>query len=225
MAESEMLPTIAVLGGTGREGKGLAYRWAKAGYDVVIGSRTAPRASETASALLDLLGGAAAITGSSNLQAARQADIVVLAVPYAAHTEIVSSVASVMTGKILIDVTVPLVPGHAARVQMPEAGSAAQEAKRILGEGAEVTAAFHNISHERLLQAQVADSDVLVTGTSKEARSKTMALVVAAGFTAWDAGALENSMVSEGLASVLIHINKKYGSRYAGIKITGVDGA
>jgi hypothetical protein len=223
MSDPSPLPTIAVLGGTGKEGKGLAYRWAKAGYRVIIGSRSEEKATAAASELIQLLDGAGTVTGRSNLQAAQEADIVVLAVPYSAHREILVSVAGAMEGKVLIDVTVPLVSGQAARVRMPAAGSAAQEAKQILGELAEVTAAFHNISHEHLFLQNAIDSDVLVTGTSKEARRETMKLVVAAGLTAWDAGALENSMVSEGLASVLIHINKKYGSTHAGIKITGVD--
>lgn len=214
---------IAVLGGTGKEGKGLAFRWARVGHRVIIGSRSEEKAVAAASDLLQLLEGAGAVTGRSNQQAAQEADIVILAVPYSAHREILVSVAAALNGKVLVDVTVPLVSGQVSRVHMPSAGSAAQEAKQILGEGAEVAAAFHNISHEHLLLPDTMDSDVLVTGTSKEARRATIKLVVDAGLRAWDAGALENSMVSEGLASVLIHINKTYGSKHAGIRITGVE--
>src|SRR5581483_7091810 len=216
-----ILLTIAVLGGTGKEGKGLAYRWAKAGYHVHIGSRTREKAEATAKELLGLLEGEAYIVGMSNLEAAQQADIAVLTVPYAAHRETLESVKDALTGKILIDVTAPLVPPKVTKVQMPAAGSAAQEAKQILGEGVEVAAAFQTISHEHLLQDEDIECDVLVTGTSKQARAETLKLVAAAGLTGWDAGPIENSVVVEGLTSVLININRQYGSTHAGIKITG----
>jgi NADPH-dependent F420 reductase len=121
-----------------------------------------------------------------------------------------------------VDVTVPLVPPKVATVQMPAAGSAAQEAKQIVGEGVEVCAAFQNISHEHLLGEEGVECDVLVTGSSKDARTNVIQLVEAAGLRGWDAGPLENSVVVEGLTSVLIGINKKYGSTHAGIKITGI---
>jgi NADPH-dependent F420 reductase len=128
-----------------------------------------------------------------------------------------------MQGKLLIDVTVPLVRPKVTKVQMPQAGSAAQEAKEILGDDVQVTAAFQNTSYELLLTDGNIDCDVLVTGSSKEARTETLTLVEAAGLTGWDAGPIENSVVVEGLTSVLININKQYGSTHAGIKITGVD--
>jgi NADPH-dependent F420 reductase len=214
--------TIAVLGGTGKEGKGLAYRWAKAGYRVLIGSRTPEKAQAVAVELTDLLGGKASIEGASNLTAAQCADIVALAVPYTAHRETLETVKDALNGKILIDVTVPLVPPKVTKVQMPPAGSAAQEAREILGEGVQVTSAFQNISYEHLLQDGPVECDVLVTGTSKEARSETLKLVAAAGLTGWDAGPIENSVVVEGMASVLIGINKQYKTASAGIRIIGV---
>jgi NADPH-dependent F420 reductase len=216
------LLTIGVLGGTGKEGKGLAYRWAKAGYRVLIGSRTPEKAIAAASEIIQLLEGEGSIVGMSNLEAAQQANIAVLAVPYSAHRDTLEAVKHALQGKILIDVTVPLVPPKVSKVQMPAAGSAAQEARQILGEGAEVTSAFQNISHEHLLKDEDIECDVLVTGTSKEARSETLKLVAAAGLAGWDAGPIENSVVVEGLTSVLININKLYGSTHAGIKITGV---
>jgi NADPH-dependent F420 reductase len=222
MTDTPILMTIAVLGGTGKEGKGLAYRWAKAGYHVHIGSRDAAKAAAAATELMGLLEGEAFVDGMTNLEAAQDADIVVLTVPYAAHKSTLESVKDALKGKILIDVTVPLVPPKVATVQMPAAGSAAQEAKEILGAEAQVCAAFQNISHEHLLDDAAVECDVLVTGTSKEARAETIRLVDAAGLTGWDAGPLENSVVVEGLTSVLIGINKKYGSTHAGIKITGV---
>lgn len=222
MAESTLLLSIAVLGGTGKEGKGLAYRWAKAGYRVVIGSRAPEKAEAAAAELLDLLNGNALIEGADNPSAAHKADIVALTVPYAAHASTLESVKDALKGKILIDVTVPLVPPKVATVQMPPAGSAAQEAKQILGEDVQVCAAFQNISHEHLLTDEEVECDVLVTGSSKEARAEALKLVEAAGLRGWDAGPLENSVVVEGLTSVLIGINKKYGSTHAGIRITGV---
>jgi hypothetical protein len=222
MSDTSVLLTIAVLGGTGREGKGLAYRWAKAGYRIVIGSRSPEKAIIAASQIIELLDGTGSVVGMSNSDAAREADIVVLTVPYAAHRETLESVKDSMAGKILIDVTVPLVPPKLSKVQMPPAGSAAQEAQQILGEDAQVVAAFHNISHTILLSDQSIDCDVLVTGTGKEARMEALKLVLAAGLNGWDAGPIENSVVLEGLVSVLININKLYGSTHAGIKITGV---
>jgi hypothetical protein len=128
-----------------------------------------------------------------------------------------------MKGKMLIDVTVPLVPPKVTRVQMPPAGSAAMEARHILGDDAEIASAFQNISYEHLQGHDAIGCDVLVTGTSKETRTIALELVAKAGLTGWDAGPLENSSVAEGLTSVLIHINKVYGATHAGIRITGVE--
>jgi 8-hydroxy-5-deazaflavin:NADPH oxidoreductase len=223
MQASSILITIAVLGGTGKEGKGLALRWARAGYHILIGSRSPDKAKSTAQELLDLLEGHALVEGMTNLEAAQAADIVVLTVPYSAHSPTLLTVRDVLKGKILIDVTVPLVPPKVTKVQMPPDGSAAQEAYKILGEQVEVTSAFQNISYENLLHEEGILCDVLVTGTSKEAREETLKLVTAAGLIGWDAGPLENSAVIEGLTSVLININRLYGSRNAGIKIVGVN--
>jgi NADPH-dependent F420 reductase len=222
MTEPSLLLTIAVLGGTGKEGKGLAYRWAKAGYRIIIGSRTPEKAISTASEINETLDMEASVTGMSNLQAAQQANIIVLTVPYAAHRETLESIRDALSGKLLIDVTVPLVPPKVTTVQMPPAGSAAQEARQILGETVEICTAFQNISYEHLLGEEAIECDVLVTGTSKAARAETIKLVEAASLRGWDAGPLENSVVVEGLTSILIHLNKQYGTRHAGIKITGV---
>ena len=219
--KAPLLLTIAVLGGTGKEGKGLAYRWAKAGYKVLIGSRTPEKAVTVASEIIELLEGSSSVVGASNLEAAQLADIVVMTVPYAAHRDTIESIKDVVQGKLFIDVTVPLVPPKVTKVQMPSAGSAAQEAKAILGENVQVIAAFQNVSHEHLLEDGDIGCDVLVTGSSKEARVEALTLVEAAGLTGWDAGPIENSVVVEGLTSVLININKQYGSTHAGIRITG----
>ncbi|MGE5776547.1 MAG: NADPH-dependent F420 reductase [Chloroflexota bacterium] len=222
MVNGPLLLTIAVLGGTGKEGKGLAYRWAKAGYRVLIGSRSSEKAVTAAAEIIQLSDGSCSVVGTTNLDAAEQADIVVVTVPYPAHRETLESVKGAVKGKLLIDVTVPLVPPKVSKVQMPAAGSAAQEAREILGEEVEVVDAFQNISHELLLSDEDIECDVLVTGTSKKARTEALTLVAAAGLTGWDAGPIENSVVVEGLTSVLININKQYGSTYAGIKITGI---
>ncbi|HET6847124.1 MAG TPA: NADPH-dependent F420 reductase [Anaerolineales bacterium] len=217
------LPVVAVVGGTGKEGKGLAYRLAQAGYRVVIGSRLSEKAQQAAHELQELLPPEAHVHGTSNLEAVAQSNIVLLTVPNEAHSAILESIRSEMEGRLLIDATVPLQPGKPTRVRMPAAGSAAQAAREILGESSEVAAAFHTISYEHLLRDEPIDCDVLVTGTSAESRNRALVLVHAAGLRGWDAGPLENSAVTEGLTSLLIHINKKYGSRHAGIRITGVE--
>ena len=222
MTETSLLLSVAVLGGTGKEGKGLAYRWAKAGYHVIIGSRDQSKAESAAKEVLELLGGEAKVSGMTNPQAAKNADINILSVPYSAHKETLESVKEYLQGKILVDVTVPLKPPKISVVQMPPEGSAAQEAAKLLGSDVQVCAAFQSISHEHLMEESYVDSDVLVTGTTREAREEVLKLVEAAGLTGWDAGAIENSVVIEGLTSVLIGINKKYGSTHAGIRITGV---
>jgi 8-hydroxy-5-deazaflavin:NADPH oxidoreductase len=213
--------TISILGGTGKEGKGLAYRWAKAGYRIVIGSRSIEKAEAAVDELMSLLNNSASVVGATTLDAVSQGDFIVLTVPYPVHREMLETIKSVMIEKILIDVTVPLVPPRISQVQMPPAGSAAMEAKQILGEGIEVVSAFQNISYENLLSDEIVECDVLVCGGSKDARGKVLGLVNAAGLIGWDAGPIENSVVVEGMTSILLGINKKYGIKAAGIRITG----
>lgn len=212
---------IAILGGTGKEGKGLAYRWAKAGHEVVIGSRQIEKAQITADEINLLIKGKA-VTGLENHQAADWCEIAVLTVPFAAHQAMLADLKECLEGKILIDVTVPLVPPKVTKVQMPAAGSATQEAKGILGENIQVVAAFQNISYERLLTDGDIDCDVLVCGSTKEARLRVLELVKDAGMVGWDAGPIENSVVVEGLTSILIGLNNQYGVHNAGIKISGI---
>ena len=221
MTPENRRPTIAVVGGTGKEGKGLAYRWSKAGYAVIIGSRSIEKAQEAVRELTNAMGRPVELTAANNLDAASRASIVMLTVPYGAHGDILASIKPAVQGKLLIDATVPLRAGKVTSVQRVASGSAAEEARNVLGEGVAVAAAFHTISHEHLLSDEPVECDVLVTGTSPEARAETLALVEALGLRGWDAGPLENSSVSEGLTSLLIHINKQYGSRHAGIRITG----
>lgn len=222
--EFERFYTIGIIGGTGKEGKGLAYRWAKAGYTIYLGSRVLEKAAQVASDLGEAFRGklTGTIVGMENREAAQKADIVVLTVPYSAHRDTLEALREVISGKILIDVTVPLVPPKVTRVQMPPEGSAAQAAQAILGPNVQVVSAFQNISYEHLLHDDPIDCDVLVCGGSKAAKQTVLKLVRAAGLTGWDAGPIENSMVVEGLTSILIGINKQYGTQSAGIRITGV---
>ncbi len=222
----EILDTkvIGIIGGTGKEGKGLAYRWLKYGYKVLIGSRQAEKAQAAAEELRLLVGdiAGARVEGMANADAVERCEIAILTVPYSAHKTTLEAIKPYLSGKILVDVTVPLVPPRITRVQMPPAGSAAQEAQEILGEGTPVVAAFQNISYEHLLDDDSVDCDVLICGTGKAARQQVLELVRAAGLVGYDAGPIENAVVVEGLTSILIGINKQFGVQSSGIKITGV---
>ncbi|NPV76768.1 MAG: NADPH-dependent F420 reductase [Anaerolineae bacterium] len=224
MTENEVpeIRTIAIIGGTGKEGKGLAYRWAKAGYRIIIGSRQIEKAQAAAEDVAKLLSDPSVVSGETNPVAAEKGDLVVLTVPFAAHVSMLESIQPYLDGKILVDVTVPLVPPKVTKVQMPPAGSAAQEAQQVLGESVQVVGAFQNISYEHLLNDEEVECDVLVTGSSKAARAAVIRLVEEAGMVGWDAGPIENSVVSEGLTSILIGLNKQYGTDSAGIRITGL---
>ncbi len=220
--EHSLKKVIAIIGGTGKEGKGLGLRWARAGYEIIIGSRLREKAETAATELRSMAPKDCLIRGLENPDAAGQADIVVLSVPFSAHISTLETIQNQIQGKILVDVTVPLVPPKVTRVQIPPAGSAALEARDFLGAGVEIVSAFQNISYEHLLQDQKVDCDILVSGTSKAAREEVLRLVEDAGLTGWDAGPIENSIVAEGLTSILIGINKQYNTDGAGIKITGV---
>lgn len=213
---------IAILGGTGKEGMGIGFRWAKAGHQIIIGSRQEGKAVEAASQLENLLGGSIKIEGKENLEAANKAELLVITVPYSAHKAMCEYIKDVSQGKIVIDVTVPLVPPKVTKVQMPPAGSATLEAKEVLGENVSVVAAFQNISYEHLLGDDEVACDVLVAGDSKNSREIVINLIKEAGLVGLDAGPIENSMVIEGFTSILIGINKQFGVKDAGIKITGI---
>ena len=213
---------IGVLGGTGKEGSGLAFRWALKGHEVVIGSRDAAKAEAAAAELNQLLAGKATVRGGDNTAAA-QADIVVLAVPYAAQAPTAESVAAQLAGKILVDVTVPLAPPKVDRVQLPNGESAVVALQRKLGETVKVVSAFQNVSATHLKDVtHEPDCDVLVCGDDAAARETVIALAHDAGMRAWHAGPLANSVASEALTSVLIAINKRYKVPGSGIRITGV---
>ena len=215
---------IGVLGGTGKEGSGLAYRWALAGHTVVIGSRDAAKAVAGATELTALLGGKATVRGTSNLDAAL-AEVVVLTVPFAAQLATAESVAAHLAGKILVDVTVPLAPPKVDRVQLPNGESAVVALQRKLGPQVKVVSAFQNVSATHLkIAGHEVDCDVLVCGDDADAREVVIGLAHDAGLRAWHAGVLANSIASEALTSVLIAINKRYKVAGSGLRITGVPG-
>lgn len=215
------MQTISVIGGSGELGGGLAMRWAKAGWPVIIGSRDAERAAEVASKLNEAAGNDLA-QGMDNLAAAKAGDIVVLAIKFSHHTATLTELKDALAGKILVDTTVPLVPPKVARVQLPKEGSAAVIAQQLLGDKVQVVSAFQNVSASSLVGEAQPDCDVLVTGASPEARETVIELAEAAGFRAWHAGPLENSAAAEALTSLLIFMNKKYASEHTGIRITGI---
>jgi len=222
------LPVLAILGGTGDLGTGLARRWAQAGYQVIIGSRTLEKAQAAVADLREVMAergvGSVTVQAMANLDAATAADIVTLTVPFSHQADTLESVRGALQGKILIDVTVPLMPPRVARVQLPPQGSAGQIAQELLGEEVAVVSAFQNVAAAHLQEGKGVDCDVLVSGNKKEAREAVIKLVEAAGMRGFHAGMINNAAAAEALTSVLISINKQYGC-HAGIRITGLGDA
>lgn len=225
---TESLPVLAILGGTGDLGTGLARRWAQAGYQVIIGSRTQDKAEAAVADLREVMAerGVTAISvrAMENQAAAEAADIVTITVPFSHQASTLELVKPALQGKILIDVTVPLVPPKVARVQLPPQGSAGQIAQELLGEEVDVVSAFQNVAAAHLQEGRGLDCDVLVCGNKKTARDEVIKLVEAAGMRGFHAGMINNAAAAEALTSVLITINKQYGC-HAGIKISGLDEA
>lgn len=213
---------IAVLGGTGAEGSGLAYRWAAAGHQVVLGSRDGARAQAAAAELNTLLG-ADKVRGTDNRTAAAGCEVAVLTVPYSAQRATALGVSEQLKGKVLIDVTVPLVPPKVSVVQLPEGGSAVAALQKELGEHVRVVSAFQNISAHHLKDRDYKiDCDVLVCSDDPKAADVAIQLARDANLRAWYAGVLANSVVLEAMTSVLIGINRRHKVPAAGIRITGV---
>ena len=225
---TESLPVLAILGGTGDLGTGLARRWAQAGYRVIIGSRTLEKAEAAVADLQEVMAerGVAEVSveAMENLAAAEASDIDTLTVPFSHQASTLEYVKPALQGKILIDVTVPLVPPKVARVQLPEQGSAGQIAQELLGEDVAVVSAFQNVAAHHLQEGQGIECDVLVCGNKKDARAEVIKLVEAAGMKGFHAGMIYNAAAAEALTSVLITINKQY-SCHAGIKISGLGDA
>ncbi len=218
---TDTLPTLSIIGGTGDLGTGLARRWAKAGYPLVIGSRTADKAIAAAEALAALATGPKP-RGMANREAAAAGDIVVLTVPFAKAAAVIDDVKPVIAGKLFVDTTVPLVPPKVARVQLPPEGSAAVAAQARLGDGVRVVSAFHNVAAHKLEQIDLAlDCDVLVFGDKAEDREHAIKLAEALGVRGLHAGPLANSAAAEAMTSVIIGINRTYKVDGASIRITG----
>ena len=207
---------ISLLGGTGDLGTGLATRLLKAGYKVIIGSRTLEKAQHAERSL------GKNTKGLLNKDAALQGEIIILTVPFAHQRGIVQECKTELKGKLFIDTTVPLMPPKVATVQLPSEGSAAEIAQNILDDDVRVVSAFQNISAELLQSDKEIDCDVLVCGNKKEWRQEVIDLVNTLGMKGWHAGMLPNSAAVEAMTSVLISINKHHAISHSGIKVTGL---
>jgi len=215
--------TIAILGGTGDLGTGLAIRWSRAGHRIIIGSRTLEKAQAAVAALAEVSPDTPA-EAMANTDAAAAGDVVVLTVPFAHQISTLESVKAQLAGKILIDVTVPLMPPKVGTVQLPAEGCAAKRAQDFLGEEVQVVSAFQNIAADLLQDPSLAiECDVLVAGNSKAARQRVIDLAAEAGMNGWHAGPIANSAAAEALTSILIQINRQGVLSHSGIKIVGQD--
>ena len=220
---NESQTTLAILGGTGKEGAGLAMRWARSGYRVIIGSRS-PEKAIGRSAEMNAEMGQDLLCGMSNAAAAAAADLIVLSVPYSAHKPTLESLREPCRGKVVVDLTVPLQPPEIMAVNLPAGRAAALEAQAILGDEATVVAAFQNVSAVKLVQLdRPVDCDVLVCADDSDAKATVIKLAQAAGMRGIDAGALKNAVAVESLTPLLLHINRRYKVKGAGIRITGLD--
>lgn len=216
--------TIAIIGGTGPQGKGLALRFAQAGVPVVIGSRDARRAQESAAELQQLLPeNAARIRGCGNISAVEQADqLVIFAVPYSAHNSTLESLKTTLNGKILVDIVVPLAEGNPRAVAMPVEGSATEAAQALLGDAVPVVGALHNVSAATLNNlSQTINCDVLVCGNDTAAIQAVRELLTLIGITSYNAGPAVNARCIEAITPILIRLNmaKEVPFRHAGIRI------
>lgn len=219
--------TIGIIGGTGDQGKGLALRWANAGYRIIIGSRDPAKAQSAALEITSIAGENAAVTGASNAEAAQHGEVVVVTVPVAAQIATLKDIHEhLKVGTLLVDVTVPLEPaigGRPGRMIGIWAGSAAEQCAESAPEGVEVISAFHNVSASLLADlSQPVDCDVLVCGDAKTAKLRLKGLVEAiAGCRFVDAGPLSNSRTVEAMTALLIGLNIRY-KTHSGVRITGL---
>jgi 8-hydroxy-5-deazaflavin:NADPH oxidoreductase len=215
-----MRKVVGIVGGTGKQGTGLALRWAKA-HDVILGSRDRERAEAQARECSSKAG--APVRAGSNTDAVREADVVVLCVPYAAHASTLGELAEALAGKVVLDMTVPLEPPRVTVVHLPAGRSAALEAQAIVGAGARVVAALHHVSSAHLGDlAHPLEGDVLVAGDDADAKAVVIELCGDLGLRGIDAGPLQNAIAIEALTPVLLHINRRYKVRGAGVRILGI---
>lgn len=209
---------VAIVGGTGNLGSALALRLGAPGVKIIIGSRDAEKARNAVEALKPKLS-AGEIVGTTNKEAVRDAEFVVIAVPYEGHAQMVQDLKGQASGKIIIDTVVPL---NKAKPFIPPAGSALQEAQQILGNEAPVVGALHNISAVDLGDVNAPLGDVLVCGDSGEAKEKVMEILRRIGARAFDGGPASYAYIIEGLTGVIIYLNRKYKSKHGSIRITGI---
>ena len=214
------LPKVAIIGGTGSLGSGLAKRWALAGYPVVVGSRSSEKAA-LAAKNIKMAGISANVEGTDNETAAAQGEIVVITVPFSNHARILENIKNAVSKKIVVDTTVPLMPPKVGTVQLPAAGSAALTAQELLGADTRIVSAFHNVASQKLHDMEPVDCDILVCSNKKADREIVIGLVEALGMRGLHAGPIANSIATEALTSVLITINQNYKVAGAGLKITG----
>jgi NADPH-dependent F420 reductase len=222
MSQSADKPSIAIVGGTGLLGSGLARRLAAAGYPLLIGSRSVDKAEAGAAQLANA---GASVKGTSNAEAAKAGVLVIVTVPWQSQGAILEEIRPHVAGKLVIDTTVPLVPPKVARVQLPAEQSAALAAQQRLGPGVRVAAAFHTIAAHKLHSDEPIDGDVLVFGDDAKDREIVIGLAQAIGLRGVHAGPLVNAVAAEALTSVLIGINRAYKVDGASIRITGIGGA
>jgi 8-hydroxy-5-deazaflavin:NADPH oxidoreductase len=213
---------IALVGGTGKEGRGMATRWARAGHDVFIGSRDAERAQNVAQELSGVANGK--LAGGDNLWAVQQSELVVLSVPYTAHASTLQALAPELGERVLIDITVPLQPPKVNTVNLPAGQAAALEAQAILGSAAKVVAALHHVSAVHLSDLDHAiDCDVLACSDDKAALQQALSVIRDLGVRAYDAGPLRNAIALESFTPVLLHLNRTHKGKSFGIRMTGGD--
>jgi NADPH-dependent F420 reductase len=218
--------SIAILGGTGPAGTGLALRWARAGEAIIIGSRDAARAQEIAAKIQQHAGPQANVSGMENKAACAAADLLVLTVPFEGQAALLKQLKPAITeGSILVDATVPLaasIGGRASRTLGVWQGSAAQQAAELVSEGVSVVAAFHNVSAELLNGDAPLDCDVIVCGDDRDAAQLVRALAAKIpGVRAIDGGKLENSRIVEQITALLVGLNIRH-KGHAGVRITGL---
>jgi 8-hydroxy-5-deazaflavin:NADPH oxidoreductase len=212
---------IAILGGTGREGRGLALRWAKAGHSVVVGSRDAERAGAAAKELSGL--GCGTIEGGDYAKSLDGAEVVVVAVPYTAHGELLTALKATLASRIVVDITVPLAPPRVRVVSLPPGQSAALEAQAILGAECKLVATLHHVSSVHLGDpAHAVECDVLTCSDHDDARALVIGLIGDLGLRGLDAGPLRNAVALESLTPVLLHLNKRYKVEGVGVRFTGI---
>ena len=222
LTNDPMSQTIAIIGGTGKEGNAIATRFAKAGVRVIIGSRDAAKAQNAANELNARVS-RANVEGYSNREAAAKADVVLLAVPYAGMLPILTDLRDAVQGKTVISVVSSLDPERKSRAKPPAAGSVTAEVQQFFGDGVQVVCAFQNIAPEKLeAVAEKIDTDVIVCGNDKDARAAAIELIRRIGIDAFDGGALANAVAVEALTAVLIAVNIKYKVRGAWIRLVGV---